>query len=249
MPSIAERSWRTRRSASCAGAPSPSTWRASSAGTLEGVGCDGRFAVHRGSPGRGSLPPSPLRPVPREDVRPAVHDAGSPQGTRAGRATRRGAPASGPARGCAAHARLTRPPCPTRASGDRRKAPRLEPVAGDPGSPAGPGASRRYPMSTRSRAALGRGLGGRACAALGLRTREPPSDCPPRRERFPSPWRARRWRSEGSCTPTRPCAQHVVLRMQRRSAAAARQGLRPPSAGSQPAPRRDGLRRRSSGAR
>jgi hypothetical protein len=39
---------------------SPSAWRVSSAGTQQGVGCDGRFAVHRGSPGRRSLPPPPL---------------------------------------------------------------------------------------------------------------------------------------------------------------------------------------------
>jgi hypothetical protein len=161
----------------------PSAWRVSSAGTLEGVGCDGRSAVHRGSPGRRSLPPSPLRRVPREDVRLAVHNAGSAQGPRAGRATRRGAPASSPARGRAAHPRLTDT---TPHPGERRSTRGASSRAGrrDPGSPAGPGASAKRPMSTALARRSGEGLGGRACAALGLQTHEPPSNCRPRRERF-----------------------------------------------------------------
>jgi hypothetical protein len=216
----------------------------SSARTLEGVGCDGRLAVHRGSPGRGSPPPSPLRPVPREGVRLAADNAGSPQGTRAGRPTRRGAPASSPARGRAAHARLTGTmPDP----GERRPTPGASSRAGRRGpSIAGrPGASSPVPDVY----ALSRSARARASAAVPTpRLASRRTSHPRTARRGVSTFYRHGERAVGDPKAPRPCAasSRSDSTPQRRGSSP---GSQAPSAGSQPAPGRDGLRRRSSGAR
>jgi hypothetical protein len=120
----------------CTGAQGFTRRRATSVGTLESAGCDGRAACDRGPPRRGSLRAPPLRSVSGEDVQLEAHDDDAAQGARAGRPGRRGAPSSRPAAGRAAQPRLT---------GDHARPPRRRP------SPAPPRLRAARPGAHRSR--------------------------------------------------------------------------------------------------